>query len=105
MIIVATCCSCKNLDTKKKVDGACSGAKYNCKKIKNYVSGDTDACDKYEKAYRSNDECDKIFLEGKNWDNDKHTAKFYLIIAAKFPSAPQFLRPSMSYHNKPHRAP
>ena len=77
---MATCCSCKNLDTKKKVDGACSGAKYNCKKLKTYVAGDMDACEKYEKCYRSNDDCDKIFNEGKNWDNDKHTASFYLII-------------------------
>ena len=79
---MATCSSCKNLDTKKKVDGACSGAKYNCKKLKTFVAGDTDACEKYEKCYRSNDECDKIYIEGREWDNDTHTAGFYFIIGA-----------------------
>lgn len=78
---MATCSSCKNLDTKKKVDGACSGAKYNCKKLKTYVAGDMDACEKYEKCYRSNDDCNKIYREGREWDNDSHTAGFYLIIA------------------------
>lgn len=77
---MATCSSCKNLDTNKKVDGACSGAKYNCKKLKVYVAGDTDACEKYEKSYRSNDDCNKIYREGRDWDNDKHSAKFYLIV-------------------------
>ncbi len=79
---MATCSSCKNLDTKKKVDGACNGAKYNCKKLKSYVAGDTDACEKYEKCYRSTDDCNKIYREGRDWDNDKHDAKFYFIIAA-----------------------
>ena len=77
---MATCSSCKNLDDKKKVDGACGGAKYNCKKLKTYVSGDTDACEKYEKCFRSNDDCNKIYSEGREWDNDKHSASFYLII-------------------------
>ena len=77
---MATCSSCKNLDTKKKVDGACSGAKYNCKKLKAYVTGDTDACQKYEKCYRSTDDCNKIYREGREWDNDKHSASFYFLI-------------------------
>ena len=79
---MATCSSCKNLDTKKKVDGACSGVKYNCKKLKAYVAGDTDACEKYEKCFRSADDCNKIYREGRDWDNDKHSASFYLIAGA-----------------------
>lgn len=77
---MACCCSCKNLDAKKKVDGSVSGTKYYCKKLKTYVSGDMDACDKFEKCFRSNDECDKIFDEGKNWDNDKMSGLFYFVI-------------------------
>lgn len=79
---MATCSSCKNLDTKKKVDGACSGTRYNCKKLKTYVGGDMDACEKYESCYRSNDDCNKIYREGRDWDNDKHSASFYMIIGA-----------------------
>ncbi len=78
---MATCSSCKNLDTKKKVDGACSGAKYNCKKLKTYIAGDMDACEKYESCYRSNDDCNKIYREGREWDNDTHSASFYFILA------------------------
>lgn len=77
---MATCSSCKNLDTKKKVDGACSGVRYNCKKLKSFVGGDNDACEKYEKSYRSNDDCNKIYREGRDWDNDNNSASFYLIV-------------------------
>ena len=41
VLVMACCCSCKNLDTKKKVDGAVSGSRYYCKKNKTYVSIDT----------------------------------------------------------------
>lgn len=75
-----TCSSCKNLDEKKKVDGAVSGARYYCKKHKTYVDGSMDACDKYEKCYRDNDTCDKIYEEGRDFDNDKNSASFYLLI-------------------------
>lgn len=78
--VVACCCSCKNLDTKKKVDGAVRGAKYYCKKLKTYVPGNMDSCEKFESCFRSNDDCDKIFDEGKVWDNDKNTGLFYFII-------------------------
>lgn len=78
---MACCCSCKNLDTKKKVDGAVSGTRYYCKKLKTYVGGDMDACEKFESCFRSNSDCDKLFDEGKRWDNDKHSASFYFILA------------------------
>ena len=77
---MATCSSCKNLDTKKKVNGACSGVKYNCKKIKKYVAGDMDSCDKYASCYRSVDDCNKIYREGRDWDDDKHSAGFYFFL-------------------------
>ena len=41
-----------------------------------------DACEKYEKCFRSNDDCNKIYREGRDWDNDNHSASFYLIIGA-----------------------
>ncbi len=77
---MATCSSCKNLDTKKKVNGAVSGTRYYCKKLKTYVGGDMNACDKFTKCYRSVDDCNKIYKEGREWDNDKHSASFYFLI-------------------------
>lgn len=76
-----TCSSCKNLNEKKKADGAVSGCKYECKKLKAYVLGSNEACPKYEKCYRDVDTCNKIYNEGRNWDNDNHSPSFYLIIA------------------------
>ena len=67
---MACCCSCKNLDTKKKANGHISGTKYYCKKAGTYVSGDTDACGKYESCFRSNSDIEKIYNEGKKWSDD-----------------------------------
>lgn len=75
------CCSCKNLDTKKKVDGVCSGVAYMCKKHKTYVLGCNDECDAFAKCSRDADTCDKIYREGEDWDNDRHSATFYIVIA------------------------
>ncbi len=75
------CNRCKYLDEKKKVDGAVSGARYYCKKTKKYVDGTMDACDKYEKGYRDTDTCNKIYRDGKEWDNDKHSGSFYIMLA------------------------
>lgn len=76
-----SCSSCKNLDTKKKVAGAVSGAKYLCKKHKAYVYGDSNECDKYAKCSRDNDTCNKIYQEGKDYDDDKNSVVVYLAIA------------------------
>lgn len=76
-----SCCSCKNLDEKKKANGACSGAKYYCKKLKTYVSGDMHECDKFTSCYRSVDKCDEIYRDGKNFDNDTTSAGTYIILA------------------------
>ena len=74
-----SCCSCKNLDTKKKVDGAVSGVRYYCKKNKAYVGGDF-SCDKYTKGTRSTDEENKIFREGREWYNDDRPVGYYVLI-------------------------
>ncbi len=75
------CAGCKNLDEKKKVDGAVSGTRYYCKKSKKYIDGSMNVCDKFEKSYiRDIDTYNKIYKEGKDWDNDAHSASFYLII-------------------------
>ena len=74
------CCSCKNLDTKKKVSGCVSGTSYMCKKHKVYVLGCYDECNSFSKASRDAETCDKIYNEGKKWDNDRHSASFYIII-------------------------
>ena len=75
------CCSCKNLDTKKKINGVVSGTCYLCKKHKVYVLGCDLECDNFAKASRSASDCDKIYFEGKDWDNDRHSAGFYISIA------------------------
>lgn len=73
------CAGCKNLDTGKKVDGAISGTKYMCKKHKAYIGGDNKICDKFSKASRDNDTYNKIYREGRIWDNDKTSPSTYII--------------------------
>ena len=75
------CCSCKNLDSSKKVAGEVAGTKYYCKKLKTYVTGDTDACGKYESSFRNNDDISRIYKEGKQWDNDNKSVGGYLAVA------------------------
>lgn len=75
------CAGCKNLDTKKKANGAVSGVRYQCKKHKIYVGGDNEICDKFAKAGRDNDTYNKLYKEGREWDNDNHSPSFYIIIA------------------------
>ena len=77
---MACCCSCKNLDTKKKASGESSGAKYYCKKLGTYVSGDQLACQKYAVGLRNNTDIQKIYNEGKSWSNDTTSVGTYLII-------------------------
>ena len=74
------CAGCKNLDTKKKANGAVSGVRYYCKKNKVYVGGYSPICGKFVKASRDNDTYNKLYNEGKEWDNDKKSASFYLVI-------------------------
>ena len=75
------CAGCKNLDEKKKVNGAVSGTKYYCKKNKNYVDGSSDICSKFVKGYRDTDTYNKIYREGREWDDDKHSVSFYIAVA------------------------
>ena len=75
------CAGCKNLDTKKKADGAVSGTRYMCKKHKVYVGGDNEICDKFSKAGRDTDTYNKLYREGREWDNDKTSPGTYIIIA------------------------
>lgn len=74
------CAGCKNLDTKKKADGTVSGARYFCKKHKTYVSGDNNICDKFADAGRDTDTYNKLYKEGKEWDNDKTSPSVYFAI-------------------------
>lgn len=45
------CCGCKYLKEDKKKEGTVSGTKYYCSKVKNYVYGSDNICDKFEKSY------------------------------------------------------
>lgn len=75
------CCGCKYLKEDKKKEGAVSGTKYYCSKVKNYVYGSDNICDKFEKSYsRDIDTYNKIYKEGINFDDDKFSASFYLIM-------------------------
>ena len=79
---MACCCSCNNLDTKKKASGEASGTRYYCKKLKTYVGGDQPACEKFSTSYRSTNDINKIYNEGKNWSNDTTSVGAYLTILA-----------------------
>lgn len=72
------CAGCKNLDTKKKVQGAVSGVRYLCKKHKVYVGGDNKICDKFAKAGRDTDTYNKLYREGRDWDNDRISPGVYI---------------------------
>ena len=72
------CAGCKNLDTKKKAQGAVSGVRYLCKKHKLYVGGDNKICDKFAKAGRDNDTYNKLYREGRDWDNDRISPGVYI---------------------------
>ncbi|MGM9882338.1 MAG: hypothetical protein ACI31S_05800 [Bacilli bacterium] len=76
------CAGCKNLDTKKKVNGAVSGVRYYCKKNKVYVGGNNEICDKFANAGRDTNTYNDLYKEGREWDDDKHSASFYLIIGS-----------------------
>lgn len=76
-----SCCSCKHLKDDKKYKGCVSGCKYFCGKVKNYVYGDNDVCQFFEKSYtRKNIDCDKIYEDGKNFCDDKHSPSYYILI-------------------------
>lgn len=75
------CAGCKNLDTKKKADGAVSGVRYMCKKHKVYIGGDNEICDKFAKADRDTDTYNKLYNEGRDWDNDRTSPGVYIGVA------------------------
>ena len=75
------CAGCKNLDTKKKVNGDVSGTRYLCKKHKVYVGGDNEICDKFSKADRDTDTYNKLYNEGREWDNDRTSPTTYIVAA------------------------
>lgn len=72
------CAGCKNLDTKKKVNGEVSGVRYYCKKNKVYVGGDNEICDKFAKANIDTDTYNNLYKEGKEWDNDRTSPGVYI---------------------------
>ena len=75
------CAGCKNLDDKKKSDGKNGGSVYYCKKMKKYIRSSNEICKKFDKSYnRSIDEYNKMYKEGLNYDNDRFSGSFYLIV-------------------------
>ena len=75
------CAGCKNFDTKKKVNGEVSGTRYLCKKHKVYIGGDNEICDKFAKADRDVDTYNKLYEEGRKWDNDRTSPALYIGVA------------------------
>lgn len=75
-----SCSSCKFLKENNKREGCVSGACYFCSKNNCYVNGANNKCSQFQKSYRSNYICDKIFEDGEiYYDNSKGNG-FYLII-------------------------
>lgn len=75
------CCSCDNLDPKKKKPGKLNGNLYYCKKVKNYVNPTSSECEKFQKAYkRKNYEIDEIYHEGKIYSNDGTPMGLYVVL-------------------------
>ena len=75
------CAGCKNLDDKKKSDGKNGGSVYYCKKMKKYIRASDEICKKFDKSNnRSIDEYNKMYKEGLNYDNDRFSGSFYLIV-------------------------
>ena len=75
------CAGCKNLDAKKKSDGKNGGSVYYCKKMKKYIRASNEICKKFDNSYnRSIDEYNKLYKEGLNYDNDRFSGSFYLIV-------------------------
>lgn len=75
-----SCSSCKYLKENNKKEGCVSGACYFCSKNNCYVNGANNKCSHFQKSYRSNYICDKIFEDGEiYYDNGKGNG-FYLII-------------------------
>lgn len=75
------CCSCGNLDPKKKAPGKENGNLYFCKKVKTYVSGSSTSCDNFTKADgRKSWQTDEIYKDGKLYSNSTAPVGLYLII-------------------------
>lgn len=76
------CYNCKFLKASDKKDGAVTGSVYLCTKIKKYVNGASDGCDKYYKDYtRKTYEGDEIYNNGKYYYNDSTPVSTCLFIA------------------------
>lgn len=74
------CAGCKNLDTKKKKEGKSGGCAYYCKKKKKNVRASDEICDKFTKNIMiSNDEYNKLYHEGLNFDDSEGSASLYII--------------------------
>ena len=75
------CYNCCHLKFDNKKGGKINGALYYCPKIKKYVYGNNEACEKYQydnlrKTYIK----DKIYLDGKNYCDDNTSLFSYVII-------------------------
>lgn len=75
------CYDCCHLKFDNKKDGKINGALYYCTKIKKYVHGNSEVCEKYQydnlrKTYIK----DQIYLDGKNYYDDDTSVFSYIII-------------------------
>jgi len=76
-----SCSDCKYLKENNKKEGGVCGSCYYCSKIKNYVNGSNNTCEKYERAYSRNSyTCDKIYHEGKEYYDDTTPISFYVVL-------------------------
>ena len=74
-----SCSSCKYLKTDKNITGCSGGCKYYCEKNKDYVVGN-DCCNNYCSSTRSNYLCNKIYNEGREYNDDSKSPSDYMFI-------------------------
>ena len=74
------CNSCANLDTKAKKSGAVDGCLYYCKLKKSYVNCATDCCESYKDGYRSSFECNELYRNSRNYNDDDTQVETYVFI-------------------------
>lgn len=74
------CNSCDNLDVKSKKPGAVDGYLYYCKHKKAYVNCATDCCESYKDGYRSSFECNELYRNSRDYNDDDTPVETYVFI-------------------------
>lgn len=74
------CVNCKYLDINNKKEGKVNGCLYYCKLRQEYVYGCDGTCEKFENERRDSKVIEKIYQEGKEYDDINASPEALLII-------------------------